>query len=129
MPTIINDLAQASDWLKHEAPSLMSREQVVLTTGAVGTTMLTGTVLGMITASGKFVPHTIAAADGSEAPAAILLFNTPGTGGDVKAVVIARDALVAQQALVYGTDVNTAPERAAVNASLKALGILVREGA
>ena len=49
-----------------------------------------------------------------------------GTG---RVVFIARDAIVMHQGLTRGSDVDTAAERAAENAALAALGILVREGA
>lgn len=42
-----------------------------------------GTVLGKITASGKYTISLSAAADGSQNPAAILADDTDATGGDV----------------------------------------------
>jgi hypothetical protein len=80
---------------------------------------------------GKLKKHTLAATDGSQIPAGILMWDVDATNADAKCVYIARDALVAQQALTYGADVDNATKRATVNAGLRALNpaILVREGA
>lgn len=120
----------ASDWLKAEShTSGYSREEVIVISGAGK--LQSGTVLGKITASGKYKPVTVAAADGSQTAAAILLNPVDATSADAPAVVIARDAIVVQQGLIYGADVDTAPERLAVHNALRALNppILVREGA
>lgn len=120
----------ASDWLKAESHTAgYSREEVIVISGAGK--LVSGTVLGKITASGKYKPVTVAASDGSQNAACILLNPVDATSADVPAVVIARDAIVVQQGLVYGADVDTAPERLAVQNALRALNppILVREGA
>lgn len=126
----INEGRYASDWLKAEShTSGYSREEVIVVSGAGK--LVSGTVLGKITASGKYTPVTVAAADGSQNAAGILLDPVDASAADVSAVIIARDAIVVQQGLVYGADVNTAPERLAVQNALRALNppILVREGA
>lgn len=120
----------ASDWLKAESHnSGYSREEVIVISGAGK--LVSGTVLGKITASGKYKPVTVAASDGSQNAAGILLNPVDATSADAPAVIIARDAIVVQQGLVYGADVDTAPERLAVQNALRALNppILVREGA
>jgi hypothetical protein len=127
MPTNIEAPRTPGDWLKREADSLYSREQVLVVSGAG--IVKSGTVLGKITASGKYKVNTIAASDGSQTASAILLHDVDATSADAQAVIIARDAIVAHQALIHGSDVDTANERAAVNAALAAVGILVREGA
>jgi hypothetical protein len=127
MATNITEGRYAADWLKREEDSLYSREQVLIASGSG--VVKSGTVLGKITASGKYKPVTIAAADGSQNAAGILMWDVDATSADVRAVIIARDAIVAHQALLYGADIDTAPERAAITAGLAALGILDREGA
>jgi len=74
---------------------------------------------------------TVAANDGSQNAAAILLNPVDATSADAPAVVIARDAIVVQQGLLYGADIDTSAERLAVHNALRALNppILVREGA
>lgn len=129
--TVYTEGAYASDWLKREEDSLYSREQVTLLTGsnAAGAVTKSGTVLGKITASGKYKPHTLGAADGSQTAFAILLFDVDASASDKRAVVVGRDAIVMQYGLTYGTDVTTSGNRATVNGQLNTVGILVREGA
>lgn len=119
----------ASDWLKREADSLFSREEAVIASGAG--VVVSGTVVGKITASGKYKPVTVAATDGSEDAAGIVMWDVDATSADAPAVIIARDAIVVHQGLKYGADVDTSGERAAIHTALGALNppILVREGA
>ncbi len=49
----------------------------------------------------------------------VLLDTDDTTDGDERVVFIARDAIVAHQGLTRGSDVDTAPERAAENAALR----------
>ena len=118
-----------SDWLKREADSHYSREEITVVSGAGE--LVSGTVLGRITASGKYAVVTAAAVDGSETAAGILFDDVDASAADAGAVMIARDAIVSEQGLTYGADIDTANERAAVHADLEALTppILVREGA
>jgi hypothetical protein len=132
MATIYTEGAYASDWLKYEEGSLYSREQVTIITGSnsAGSPLKTGTVVGKITASGKYKPQTLGAADGSQVAAGILLTETvDASAADKRAVIIARDAIAMQYGLTYGSDVTTSGNRATVNGQLAAVGILVREGA
>jgi len=127
---VINEGRYASDWLKAESHNAgYSREEIVVISGAG--VVLSGTVLGKITASGKYKPVTVAAVDGSQNAAGILLSRVDATSADAPAVIIAREAIVVHQGLLYGADVDTAPERLAVHNALRALNppILVREGA
>ena len=118
------------EWLKHESPSWYSREDVTLL-GGVGTprVLTSGMVVGKITASGKYVQMTLGASDGSLVAAGILLLdNTVPVGVDVRAAIIARDAIVTDNGIVWPTGVSS-PQIATATAALIALGILVREGA
>jgi len=127
---VITEGRYASDWLKAESHnSGFSREEVVIASGAGK--LDTGMVLGKITASGKYKPVTVAASDGSQNAAGILLNPVDATSSDVPAVIIAREAIVVHQGLKYGADVDTSAERLAVHNALRALNppILVREGA
>ncbi len=129
MATVLTEGRYASDWLKREADSHFSREEVVIVSGAG--VVQTGTVVGKITASGKYKPVTVAANDGSQTAAGIVLQTVDATSKDAAAVIIARDAIVVHQGLKYGADIDTSGERAAVHTALGALNppILVREGA
>lgn len=62
------------------------RETLVVTiTG--GAPVVRGTVLGRITASGKYLTALAAANDGSQTPKAILAMDCDATGGDVAAPI------------------------------------------
>ena len=88
-----------------------------------------GAVLAKITASGKYVGHDPAAQDGSQTPAGVLIEPmTAPENVDTAASMIARHAVVSRKALVW-KDGATAEQIAAGEASLVALGILVRDTA
>lgn len=107
-----------SDWLKSEEDeALRSREAVTV---AAGHNVVSGTVLGKVTATGKVVPHTAAAADGSQNVYGILFDNVDATAADKKGVAIVRDAVVASDRLTYHPAAD-ATEKAAIVAALKAL--------
>jgi hypothetical protein len=133
MPTTINEGARAADWLKAEAGSYYSRGTGIVAAGSG--VLLTGTVLAKVTATGKFVPAAASGADGSQIAVAVLFsgadgkFTLDATSADKPAVIVERDAIASHAGLVYGATVNDAVKRAAANGQLKAVGILVREGA
>lgn len=61
-----------------------------------------GTVLGRITASGKFTTSLAAAGDGSAVPRAILAYDIPNPAADIVAAVYDQGSFVAEK-LIYGT--------------------------
>lgn len=114
------------DVLKYEAPNLYSREAATV---AAGQNLVIGTVLGHATADGKLSALDPAANDGTETAAAVLATDTDATLIDRDdAVAIVRHAIVARGALIWPAGI-TAPQKAAAEAQLAALGILVRDAA
>ena len=113
------------DWLKFEEDNLYSREEVTVITGQ---NLGTGTVIGKITASGKITQLAPGAADGSENAAGVLLLPVDAAAADQPGVVIARHAICSDKGLVWPGGI-TGPQQDAAIDQLKALGILVREGA
>lgn len=114
------------EFLHSEAEFDRSRDEVTVTVPDGG--MVAGTVLGIVTSSGKYVRHAAGASDGSEDEAAILMANIDNdTGSDVDhtATVIARAAQVYEHALTYEAGADAA-QIATSNAALAALGIIVR---
>jgi hypothetical protein len=111
-----NDMA----FVISEANGFRSRENAVVTAAAA---LEPGSVLGKITASGKYVLHNPAAADGSQAAAGILGFAL-GIGEENRAVIV-RDAEVDATKLTYLTGMS-APNIALAVADLLALGVVVR---
>lgn len=90
-----------------------------------GQNLARGTVLGKITASGKYTAWTTGAADGSQTAAGVLLDAVNASAGDAKGVMVARMAAINPAALVYSGTPNDA-QKAGALASLKALGIVAR---
>jgi hypothetical protein len=113
------------DWLKFEEDNLYSRDEVTV---ASGQNLATGTVIGVITASGKVTQLAPAANDGSENAAGVLLNAVDASVGDQPGVIIARHAICSDKGLTWPGSI-TAPQKAAAISQLKSLGILVREGA
>ena len=110
-----------------ESNGYRSRDDVTVTVPAT-TTYAAGTILGKITASGKYVRHAAGATDGSEDEAGVLyetLANTTGSGVDNASVSMARDAEVNGSELTYEVGADAA-QITASNLALKALGIIVR---
>lgn len=112
------------EFILSEAAGTRSRDVIKVASGAGK--VASGTILGKITASGKFAPHAPAASDGTETAAAILTEAVDATSADVTTVAIVRDAEVKQPELTYNAATDTVNEIAAVHASLASVGIIVR---
>lgn len=114
-----------SDVVKDEGANRFSRDDDVLASGSGK--VACGTVLGRVTATGKFKPFAPAASDGSQTAAAIILQSADATSADVTVVNLKRRAQVVLQALVWPAGI-TATQRNAALASLETLGIVARTG-
>ena len=125
MPLHSTEINRIGDWLKREFDPLYNREAVTIATGAAQD-LKSGTVLGRITASGKYVLHDNAAADGSQNAAAVLCFDVNATEADQPAVAIVRGpAVVSNLALIFKAGIS-GPNRAAAITALAAAGIVAR---
>lgn len=126
MTTIATDVYRQSDWLKFELhPEVaFSRKKVVLTVDAA-TTLLTGTVLGKVTATGKYKVAKEDATDGSKVADAILFMDVPLVTGDNYVVVVNKFAQVSDKGLVLDASYNTDAKKQAVYAALEAKDIQV----
>ena len=125
MPTLTEPL-NLGDLLKYEAPNLYSRDRVTVVSGQ---SLPLGTVVGIVTASGKFKQIDPSAEDGSQVAAGVLLQACDATLADRDdGLIVARHAIVADHALAW-PDAITNSEKLTAIAQLKALGVLVRQGA
>jgi hypothetical protein len=122
--TTLTEGKHAGGFLIWEVLRDYTRETVTLASGAGK--LDPGTVLGKITASGKYAAHDPAAVDGTETAVAVLWGKADATGGDVPAVALVRGpAVVNRHDLVFvGTP--SEGEITAAHAALLAVGILVR---
>ena len=86
-----------------------------------------GTLLGKLTASGKYVPSPATGADGSQTAVAILAYAVDATSADVTdAVIVANDAEVKKPMLIYHSSVDDDTKRNAKLAQLRAVNIKAR---
>ncbi|MFN4342881.1 MAG: head decoration protein [Azonexus sp.] len=114
------------DLLKYEAPNLYSREQATV---AAAQNLPLGTVVGFDAATAKLKALDPIATDGTEVAAGVLGNDVDATLIDREdAILIARHAIVARNALVWPAGI-TAAQKAAAIAQLEARGILVRDTA
>lgn len=125
--TVKTDHLGTGAFLKSEGPGHISREAIVIASGSG--IVLAGTVLGKITASGKFKPYDDDGGesdDGSRSAAAILLADVDATSADAKAVGIVRLAEVWSDRLVWSAGVTTPTEKTNGLADLAAKYVIAR---
>jgi hypothetical protein len=106
--------------------------KTVVANEATGIEYVAGTVLGKVTAGGKYKRLEATAADGSQNFAGIYAgsaagadFQTLVAATDASVVVLFRDCVVGKAGLVFGASVDTQPERDAVYAQMEAAGFKV----
>lgn len=115
MPTY-TEARRTGEFLISEACGTRSRETV--TVAAAAAAMVSGTVVSKLDADGKYVEYDDAGTDGTQTAAGILYTPLSDSAADQTAVIIARDAEVAE---IFLTGYN-----ANAKADLAALGIIVR---
>lgn len=122
--TVLLEGRHPGEFLMSEASRQRSRDNITVASGAG--IIAPGTVLGRITASGKYVVSAIGAQDGSETAAAVALYGCDATSADAHIAAITRDAEVNAQVLTYHSDRDQAADRVAAHRELAAVGIIVR---
>ena len=115
------------DVLKYEVNPNYTRETVPLLAGMA---YPVGSVLGRITASGKYKLATSGGTDGAQTAGAVLLYAVDATPGDAVGVVLVRGpAIVSRAALAYDGTVDDATKITTKISQLAALGIIARDTA
>ena len=123
MVKITQTTARSGNYLMEAAALNIVNEEIIIASGAG--VLLPGTVLGKITASGKYVLHDVALANGAQAAAAILYHPVDATDADVKTVATVNGpASVNGNLLIYKTGIG-ASDKAAAIAALRAKGLKV----
>ena len=124
--TTLTEKGRAWEFLATENNGDFSREQFTLISGQ---NLEAGTVLGKITASGKYTILAPSAVDGSQNAAALLGAKTDASAADKRTAGIVGGPGVAVEVigslLVYPAAI-TSPQRVAAIAALLALGIKTR---
>ena len=119
--TTLTEVRHAGEWLVSEAQGRRSREKVIIDTG----NLVAGTVLGKITATGKYVILNTAGADGSQTAVGVLWEAVDATTADKVVAAIVRDAEVNGGEIIYPAGIST-PNRDLAIANLALAGIIVR---
>lgn len=112
----MTEARRTGEFILSEANGTRSRE--VVTIAAAAGAMAAGTLLGVITETGKYVAYDGDATDGSEVAAAILYEAIADSTADQAAVAVVRDAEVAE--------VHLTGYVAAAKGDLADAGIIVR---
>lgn len=135
MTIVAIDTQRLSGWLKYEEePSLGLCHEVVTINEAAETALVTGTVLGKVTAGGKYKVAVETAVDGSKVADAIYIGSVLGNdtqtvaaATDTKILVLKRGkAIVSKGALLLDSTYDSDGKKNAVYASLEALEIFVQ---
>ena len=128
--TTLTKSPSLGDLLKYELNGNYNRETVTLKSG---TNYALGSVLGKITASGKYRLSPAAAVtgdEGAEAAVAVLIQAVDATAADKTGLVVARGpAILSKAALVFDASVDQPAEKAAKHAQLASAGIVPRDTA
>lgn len=126
MPTLTQAPSQG-DVVKIQFDPNYTNEAITL---LLGTNYKAGSVLGKITATGKYKLAVVGAVDGSAVAVAVLLNPADATAVDATGVILARGpAIVSKAALVFDVSVNTVPLTATKWAELTTVGIVPRTSA
>ncbi len=125
MTLIATEAKRLSNVVKQElwAETGYCREAVVVNDAAA--TLVPGTVLGKVTATGKYKVAVQTAVDGSEVAAAIVMVEiaVPATTDTKVLALVKGPAIVSKAGLVLDATYNLDAEKAAVYAALEAKGI------
>lgn len=125
--TVLNQPLTMGDVLKYEVNPNYTRETITL---LAGMPYPTGSVLGRITASGKYKLATSGGSDGAQTASAVLLYAVDATLADATGIVVARGpAIVSRAALVYDATVDDGAKIITKIGQLAAAGILARDTA
>lgn len=136
MAIIASDTQRLSNLIKvYESPDHPELyNEVVTVNQAAQTTLKVGTVMGKITASGKYIVAKETAVDGSKVAAGIFIGDTAGfpqdtviaATTDTKVLMLARGkAVVSLGALFLDATYNDDTKKGVAYADLKALGLFV----
>lgn len=129
MTTIATESARISNWLKWDIePGVGYTRQTVTLVVATAGVLKSGTVLGKVSADGKYKVAVETASDGSKVADAILLNEKAFTVGEHKVAVLFKGpAIVGKKGLVLDASYDNDTKKNAVYASLEAKGINVVE--
>ena len=123
MPTMNYDFRRSGCYLGESAAPNIINEEIKVASGAG--ILFPGTVLGKVTASGKYVAHDVTLANGAQTAAAILFHKVDATAADALTVATVNGpATINGNDLILKAGIVDADKLAALNA-LRAKGMKV----
>ena len=123
---VLTEQPSMGDVLKYEVNPNYTREVITLLQGLP---YPIGSVLGKITASGKYPLSPATGTDGAEIATAVLLFAVDATLADATGIVLARGpSVVSRAGLAYDGTVDDGTKITAKLGQLAAVGIIARDG-
>ncbi|MDZ4134067.1 MAG: head decoration protein [Paracoccaceae bacterium] len=123
---VLTEPPRMGDVLQYEVNPNYTREVITLLQGLP---YPVGSVLGKITASGKYTLSPATGADGSEVASAVLLYAVDATLADAVGIVVARGpTIVSRAGLAYDATVDDDTKITTKIAQLAAVGIIARDG-
>jgi len=123
---VLTEPPSMGDVFKYEVNPNYTREAVTL---LVGMPYPVGSVLGKITASGKYKLATSGGADGAQTATAVLLYAVDATLADAPGIVVARGpSIVSRASLAYDATVDDGAKITTKLSQLAAVGIIPRDG-
>lgn len=117
--TSITETGHAGGFILSEANGNRSREEATIVSGQ---NLGAGAVLGKISASGKYTAYDDGAGTGEQTAVAVLYADCDASGGDTQATIVARDAEVNGEEIVFASGV----DEAGAVVDLAGVGIIVR---
>lgn len=116
-----------SDLIVEEFDGRYNRRNVIIASGAG--VLKRGTVLGRVTASGKYLPSPATGSTGEQVGVAVLIDDVDATSADqVVQAGFGPALLVAEQGLIFAASVNDATKKAAKIAELATANIIAVKG-
>lgn len=129
MPIFATENKRLSNVVKQELWPETGYTRAMVTVNDAATTLVPGSVLGKVTATGKYKVAVETATDGSKvADAIVMVEQAIPAATDTKVLVLIKGpAIVSKAGLVLDATFDTAGKLAAVYAALEAKGIAVND--
>ena len=122
--TVAIEQNNLGDLLKFEAPNLYSREEITV---AQGQKLALGAIIGQDSETDLIKALNPTATDGTQNAIGALIAEVDATSSNTKAVIITRDAILADHAVIWPSAITLEQKTAAIK-QLEARGVIIRKG-
>jgi len=122
--TVAIEQNNLGDLLKFEAPNLYSREEITV---AQGQKLALGAIIGQDSETDLIKALNPIATDGTQNALGALIAEVDAISGNTKAVIVTRDAILADHAVVWPSAITLEQKTAAIK-QLEARGVIIRKG-